>query len=303
MHALTANPTTAFATLGLGARPHSLWSAPWSWEPSVVLPLAFLLMVYVSGAISRGGWRTLRWRHASFLGGWFSLALALTSPIHELGEQLFSAHMLQHEMIILVSAPLISAAHPAATWLWAFAPRQRVRVGGWIHAVESTRLLTFLTRPLTAWSLEAFALWMWHIPALYQATLTSDWVHAAQHLSFLLTAVLFWSALYGIGHSAMAYGAATLYVFGTAVHCSGLGALLTFSAVLWYPAYANSTQAWGLTPLQDQQLGGLIMWVPSAVVFILIGLVLFARWIVEAGNRQRHSSLQALLDNANGGHP
>jgi putative membrane protein len=92
-------------------------------------------------------------------------------------------------------------------------------------------------------------------------------------------------------------------VFGTAVHCSGLGALLTFSTVLWYPAYASSTQTWGLTPLQDQQLGGLIMWVPSAVVFILIGLVLFARWIVEAGSRQRHSSLQAVLDNAKGEHP
>jgi putative membrane protein len=303
MRAPTANPTTAFALMVLVPKPLSLWSAPWSWEPSIVLPLAFLLFVYVSGAVRRGGWRTLRWRHASFLGGWFSLVFALTSPIHELGEQLFSAHMLQHEILILVSAPLIAAAHPAATCLWAFAPRQRVRFGGWIHAVESTPLLTFITRPLTTWSLEAFALWIWHLPALYQATLTSDWVHAAQHLSFLLTAVLFWSALYGIGRFAMAYGAATLYVFGTAVHCSGLGALLTFSAVLWYPAYANSTQSWGLTPLQDQQLGGLIMWVPSAVVFILIGLVLFARWIVEAGNRQRHSSLQALLDNVKGGHP
>ena len=303
MHVPAANPTTAFATLVLRLKPPSLWSAPWSWEPSIVYPLALLLVIYVSGAVRRGGWRTLRWRHASFVCGWSSLALALTSPIHELGDQLFSAHMLQHEILILVSAPLISAAHPAATCLWAFAPRQRVYVGGWIHAVESTRLVRFITRPLTAWSLEAFTLWIWHIPALYQATLKSDWVHAAQHLTFLLTAVLFWSALYGIGRSAMAYGAATLYVFGTAVHCSGLGALLTFSTVLWYPAYAHSTQAWRLTPLQDQQLGGLIMWVPSAAVFILIGLVLFARWIVEAGSRQRHSSLQAVLDEAKGEHP
>ena len=303
MHVPTANPNIAFATLVLETKPHSLWSAPWSWETSIVLPLAFLLLVYVSGAVRRGSWHILRWRHASFFSGWFSLALALTSPIHELGEQLFSAHMLQHEILILVSAPLISAAHPAATCLWAFGPRQRVYVGGWIHAVESTRLVRFVTRPLTAWSLEAFALWIWHIPALYQAALTSDWAHAAQHLSFLLTALLFWSALYGIGRSAMAYGAATVYVFGTAIHCSGLGALLTFSTVLWYPAYASSTQSWGLTPLQDQQLGGLIMWVPSAIVFILIGLVLFARWIVEAGGRQRHSSLQAVLDNANGEHP
>jgi putative membrane protein len=211
--------------------------------------------------------------------------------------------MLQHEILILISAPLISAAHPAATCLWAFAPRQRIYVGGWVHCVESTWLIKFITRPLTAWLLEAAALWIWHFPALYQATLTSDWVHAAQHLSFFFTAVLFWSALYGVGRSAMSYGTATLYVFGTAVHCSALGALLTFSAVLWYPAYTETTRSWGLTPLEDQQLGGLIMWVPTAVVFILIGLVLFARWIVEAERRQRHSSLQAVLETAKGDLP
>jgi putative membrane protein len=89
-----------------------------------------------------------------------------------------------------------------------------------------------MTRPATAWLLEAAALWIWHIPYLYQATLRSDWVHAAQHLSFFITAVIFWSALFGAGRSALGYGAATAYVFGTAVHCSALGALLTFSSVV-----------------------------------------------------------------------
>ena len=299
MHDL-ASISIASPALELTSESRSLWSAPWSWEPSIVLPLAILLLVYTLGAARRSSWKILKWRHTSFFSGWFALALALTSPIHELGEQLFSAHMLQHEILILVSAPLISAAHPAATLLWAFAPSQRVYVGGWIHSVESTRPLRFITLPLAAWLLEAVALWIWHIPALYQATLTSDWVHAAQHLSFLLTAVLFWSALYGVGRSVMGYGAATFYVFGTAVHCSALGALLTFSTVLWYPAYASTTRFWGLTPLEDQQVGGLIMWVPTAVVFILIGLVLFGKWIGEAGHRQRHSSLQAVLDTAKG---
>ena len=150
---------------------------------------------------------SLRWRHASFYAGWLTLALALVSPIHELGEQLFSAHMLQHEILILVSAPLISAAHPGATMLWAFAPGHRVNLGGWVHAIERSTPIAFLTRPLVAWLLEASALWIWHIPVLYQATLTSDWIHAAQHLSFFVTAVLFWSALYGVGRSAMSYGA------------------------------------------------------------------------------------------------
>lgn len=273
----------------------SVWSEPWSWEPAITLPLALLLILYSIGALRRGSIATLRWRHASFLAGWLTLAFSLTSPIHEIGEQLFSAHMLQHEIMILVSAPLVSASHPAATFLWAFSPRHRSNLGGWVHSVEEMGWFHFLTRPMAAWLLEAFALWIWHVPGLYQATLTSDWIHAAQHLSFFFTAVLFWSALYGVGRRVMDYGTATLYVFATAAHCSALGALLTFSTVLWYPAYANTTERWGMTALEDQQLGGVIMWVPSGVVFILIGLALFARWLSESESRAKLGSLHAVL--------
>jgi putative membrane protein len=166
--------------------------------------------------------------------------------------------------------------------------------------LERSPLIAFVTCPLAAWLLEASVLWIWHVPALYQATLASDGIHAAQHLSFFFTAVIFWSALYGVGRSAMSYGAATFYVFGTAAHCSALGALLTFSAVLWYPAYQHTTQAWGLSPLQDQQLGGVIMWVPSGVVFVIVGLALFAKWLRESEHRLAHTSLQAALDTAKG---
>jgi putative membrane protein len=274
----------------------SLRSVPWTWEPTIVVPLALLAIVYGAGAVRRGSVHILRWRHASFIAGWLSLVFALDSPIHALGDELFSAHMLQHEILILVSAPLVAAAHPAATLLWAFAPRHRAHLGGWVHRIEQSVAIRSLTRPLTAWLLEATALWMWHIPVLYQATLQSDWIHAAQHLSFFLTAVLFWSALFGAGRSAMGYGAATLYVFATAVHCSALGALLTFSRVLWYPAYASTTQHWGLTPLQDQQLGGALMWVPTDVVFILIALALIARWLSESDRRVQLGSLSAAME-------
>jgi putative membrane protein len=274
----------------------SLWSEPWSAEPAIVIPLFALLGVYIIGAVRRGNLDLLRWRHASFAAGWTTLALALTSPLHELGEQLFSAHMLQHEIMILVSAPLISAAQPGATCLWAFAPRHRQTVGAWVHRIEQSQPLRLLTAPLNAWILEAAALWLWHIPFLYQATLRSDWIHAAQHISFIGTAVLFWSALYGVGRSAMSFGTATLYVFGAAVHCSALGALLTFSTVLWYPAYAPTTARWGLTVLQDQQLGGVIMWVPSGVVFVVIALVLIACWLAESDRRLKLGSLAAVLE-------
>jgi len=274
----------------------SFWGEAWSWEPGIVLPMLLFATMYGAGALRRGNPARLRWRHASFAAGWLSLFLALTSPIHELGEQLFSAHMLQHEIMMLVSAPLIAAAHPAATCLWAFAPRQRSAIGAWMHRIESSPVMRFISAPLNAWILGAAALWVWHVPALYQATLRSDWIHAAQHLSFFLSAVVFWSALYGMGRSATNFGAATLYVFGTAVHCSALGALLTFSSVLWYPAYANSTMRWGLTPLDDQQLGGVIMWVPSGVVFIAIALALIARWISESDRRLKLGRLAAILE-------
>jgi putative membrane protein len=89
----------------------------------------------------------------------------------------------------------------------------------------------------------------------------------------------------------MSYGAGVLYVFGAATYCSALGALLTFSSVIWYPIYANRTELWNLTPLQDQQLGGLLMWVPSGVVFILIGICLFARWLTASEQRLRNGTL------------
>lgn len=286
---------SACLTLLAASAAPSMWSEPWSWEPQIVLPLAILLVIYILGAVRRGQIYLLRWRHASFFAGWLSLFLALTSPIHELGEQLFSAHMLQHEIMILISAPLFAASHPGATCLWAFAPSERAGIGAWVHRVEQMRIIRFLAAPLIAWLLEAVALWVWHIPVLYQATLRSDWIHAVQHLSFFVTAVVFWSALYGVGRSALSYGAGTFYTFGAAVHCSALGALLTFSTVLWYPAYAATTSRWGLTPLEDQQLGGVIMWVPSAIAFIVIALALFAKWLSESDRRLKLGSLEAVL--------
>jgi putative membrane protein len=273
----------------------SIWRVDWSWEPSIVWPLLILLACYVAGAIRRGRVGPLRWRHAAFLLGWATLFFALTSPIHELSEQLFSAHMLQHEIMILVSAPLIAASHPGATLLWSFAPRKRLGIGTWVHRLEVSAPVVLLASPAAAWTAEAFALWVWHIPYLYQATLYSDWVHAAQHLTFVVTAVVFWSALFGVGRPAFSYGAGTLYVFATAVHCSALGALLTFSTVLWYPAYELTTMYCGLTRLQDQQLGGVIMWVPSALVFIAVALALFASWMKEAERRVGMGRLHAVL--------
>ena len=134
---------------------------------------------------------------------------------------------------------------------------------------------------------------MWHIPALFNATLTHSWVHAAQHASFLGTALLFWGSLL-YGHMGRrAYGTGILYVFTTAIHTSILGALLTFASSPWYAIYQRTTAFWGLSPLEDQQLGGLIMWVPAGLVYVVVGLWLFASWIRDSDRRSSFGSVQA----------
>jgi putative membrane protein len=277
---------------GILPTPGMLWRREnWSSELSILIPLLFLLIWYVMGAVRRGNQTGIGKHHLAFAAGWFSLLLALVSPIHRLGDVLFSAHMLQHEVLLLISAPLMAASHLGVTLLYALPRSKRKPVGTWAVKMEHASPLSWIFSALGAFLLHAVALWIWHIPYLYEATIESDFIHALQHMSFFLSGVLFWSALYGAGRSTMSYGEGVLYVFGAATYCSALGALLTFSSVIWYPIYANRTELWNLTPLQDQQLGGLLMWIPSGVVFILIGICLFARWLTASEQRLRNGTL------------
>jgi putative membrane protein len=269
---------TAFAHPGEPLEPHDLWTA-WEFEPGTVIPLVIAALLYARGAKTERGVRIPDM--FCFWGGWLILSLALVSPIHRLGEVLFSAHMAQHEILMLCAAPLMVLSRPLVPILWGLPFAWRRRAGRWSKPVWIQRCWGGITAPLAAWCIHAVALWSWHAPALFQATLTSQWVHAAQHSSFFLSALLFWwSLFYARGRNG--YGAAVLYVFTTAVHTSILGALLTFSNAIWYPAYQASVSAWGWTALEDQQIGGLIMWVPAGLIYIIAGLVLLGAWIKES---------------------
>ena len=120
-----------------------------------------------------------------------------------------------------------------------------------------------LTGPLAVFLLHAIAIWAWHIPRLYEAALHNDGIHALEHVSFVVTAALFWWGMVHGRYGRIGYGVAVLYVFLTAVHSSILGALMTVAPGVWYPAYTAAASAWHLDPLEDQQLAGLLMWVPS----------------------------------------
>jgi cytochrome c oxidase assembly factor CtaG len=234
-------------------------------EPGALVSLLLLGMVYARGV--RAVWaRAGRGRGvrisqvAAFGAGLLSVLLALETPLDVLSEALFAAHMVQHLLLMLVAAPLLALGAPRVALAWGAPP---------------TRLWRLVpSRPAVAFALHGLALWAWHVPMLYEAALANRAIHAAEHASFLATGALFWWTLFHRG-----YGLGVLYVFGMAVQSTILGALLTFARAPWYTSHLGSTAAWGLTPLEDQQLAGLIMWVPGGLIYLAAALTLFGLWL------------------------
>ena len=134
----------------------------------------------------------------------------------------------------------------------------------------------FITGPFVTTIVHAVALWIWHLPSWYEATLRNDFIHALQHSSFLFTATLFWWALIHGRYGRMGYGAAVVYVFVTAAHTGALGALIALSPNIIYPTYRS---------IEDQQLAGIIMWIPAGVMMTTVAVALFAAWLGEAERR------------------
>lgn len=267
----------------LGQRPDEAWSLPWSFEPWVIICLC------ASGALYAVGLLRL-WAHAgaargvstvqmaAFAAGWLVLVLALVTPLDPLGSQLFSAHMVQHELLMIVAAPLLVLGRPLAVWTWALPFQWRRAAGHFFHAPAWRIPWLIVTGPFVAWVLHALALWLWHLPSLFDAALSNEAVHALQHSAFLLTALLFWWSIFGSA-SRKERGIALLSLFTTMVHTGALGALLTLSKTPWYPSYFATAPIYGLNALEDQQLGGLIMWIPAGLIYIVCGLALASRWI------------------------
>lgn len=262
--------------------PGELWSA-WTLEAGVVLPVMAALLLYARGLHRvwrrAGEGRGVRhWQAWCFAGGMFTLALALVSPLHALGGALFSAHMTQHVLLMGVAAPLIVLGAPLTAFTWALPLRGRRTVSRVLGRGGFRSVWKFLITPAVAWVLHAAAIWIWHAPSLYAATVTSELAHTAQHSSFVGTALLFWWAL----RDRPRHGLAVLYLFTTAVHSSLLGALLAFSPEALYAPYESTAPAWGLSALEDQQLGGLIMWVPAGLVYFGAALALLASWMRQS---------------------
>ena len=276
------------AHVGRPLAPHDLAGA-WPLEPGVIVPLLATAVMYAAGLSrlrAKAGPRAFRLEGWCFAAGWSALAIALASPLHPLGSALFAAHMAQHELVMVLAAPLLVLGRPVVPFLFALPIGWRRRMGGWTRHRGWSAAWGWVTQPLVAWLLHAAAILLWHLPSLYGATLRSEAVHSLQHASFLGTALLFWWALLHRG-ARIRHGAAVLYLFGTAIYTGGLGALITLSETPWYGAYGSAAPAWGLTALQDQQLAGLIMWMPGGIAYLVAALALVTAWLRRSDAQAR----------------
>jgi cytochrome c oxidase assembly factor CtaG/cytochrome c2 len=256
----------------------------------MLLSLVAFAAVYARGAHQMLG-RSTRARFAIrkqlswTIAGFVVLVGALLSPLHHLSESLFSAHMVQHELLMVVAAPLIVIGRPATFLLWGL-PKSARSVAGRVFSIEPS--------PLAAFILHAAALWIWHYPKFFDASVTSDFVHALQHISFFGTALIFWWALFYSRARKGSEGNAIIYLFLTGIHTTLLGALLSFTDSVTYSVYNEAgTHLWGLTVSEDRQLGGIIMWVPGGFAYMVAALALMLKWIRESGARVAKS--QALM--------
>jgi cytochrome c oxidase assembly factor CtaG len=220
----------------------------------------------------------------------FALFVALISPVAALGEMLFSAHMVQHLTIMLVAAPLLVAGAPLLAMLWALPQPWRRGIGRWWRRSPRVRLaIAWITAPLLVWLMQLAAMWVWHAPGLYQAALRSEWVHALEHVTLLVAGLLFWwIVLQPTGRRRLSYAATMVFIATTLMQSGALGALLSFAQRPWYPAHAAGAAAWHLTPLADQQLAGVIMWVPMDLIYLAAAALIFMRWF---GAEQREGEV------------
>ena len=260
---------------------------PSGWDLAAMALLCAGSALYAAGSRRmrrRGTPMPLRERFA-FWAGSVVLLLAIGPPLDESTRRLFSAHMLQHELLVLVGAPLLVVGRPIVPWLWALPARARPRTHRLLQSRAASGAWRWATAPLVAWAAHGAAIWVWHVPSLYEAAVRSEAIHAVQHLTLVATAALLWWGLVYGRYGRAGYGASALIVFTTMVHTGALGALFTFSTAPLYPLYEQQAYISGLDPLHDQQLAGLYMWIPAGVVLTLTGVGLVLAWL-SAGERR-----------------
>ena len=267
----------------------------WRFDPTAVVPLLVVAALYLWAVrrvdATHPGNRHPRHRTWLFMGGVVAIGIALVSPIEAYEGLLFSVHMVQHMLLELVAAPLLLAGAPITLTLRVASPRVRRR----LLAVLQSRVVHVISFPVIAWVLFAAVNWGWHFSTLYDQALEDDLLHYVQHATFLGAALLFWWPAIGADPSPwrLPHPMRLFYLFLAMPQNSFLGvALLQTSSVL-YPHYVTNGRSWGPSPLEDQHLGGVLMWVMGDMAFLAGMAVVVALWVRH--EERRSSRLDARL--------
>lgn len=246
--------------------------AAFSVHPSTVIGIGALAALYAWRARKGPAGGPTIGQKLLFASGLAVLFLSLNGPLHDLSDgYLFTAHMVQHLVLTLLVPPLLIAGTPG----WMLLPALRV---SWVEAVARR-----VTRPLAAFAIFSVTMIAWHLPPLYNLAMAVHPVHIVEHLCFLVTATIMWWPIMSPMPELprLPYGPQMLYVIGLALPMSVLAIVLTYADTVLYPAYAAAPRIWGITPLEDQRYGGLLMWLPGGLIFFAVASVRFFQWAGE----------------------
>ncbi|HEX7049990.1 MAG TPA: cytochrome c oxidase assembly protein [Longimicrobiales bacterium] len=259
------------------------WSA-WEVHPSIWIGCTLFAAIYLAGIgplRRRYGLadRVDPWRVVSFLSGVAILFLALTGPLHTLSDDyLFSAHMVQHMLLMLIMPPLLLVGTPA----WLLRPLLRPRA--------MMRTARFLTHPAAAFLLYNIVFVGWHFPEMYNYALAHHGVHIVQHLMFMVVATIMWWPVTNPVPELTRLNSPLqlLYLFAFGIPMSVVSAFITLSDKVVYPWYAAAPRVFDITAIQDQRLGGLIMWVPGMLIYWAAVTIVFLRWSAREEKEEPH---------------
>ncbi len=255
----------------------------WSFEPDIVLPTFLVCLVYGRGVLQRsavGNWLQL-WRHISFIAGMMSVYLSLESPLDGLADHLFWAHQIQHLMLRMGGPMLIALSMPQAM-LISGSPSVLRRTA--LAPLTGNRPLRWFFSTLTdAWTVTALfiaALYVWQYPPLHNAAILDDGTHYVMHVTMLAAGLLFWWRIFDMRPMpvGLGYGSRLMMLWVAALSQIGLGAYLMLKTELLYPAYDVAGRLFGINPLADEATGGFIIWIPSAMMFLLAAILIIHMW-------------------------
>lgn len=249
----------------------------WHWEPTVLLGIVLLtgLYFYAVGPLrEKRNWGppATRRQVSMFILSLLTLVLALLSPLDYIGDSyLFSVHMVQHLLLATLWPPLLILALPS--WLAAA-----------IFRVPGASLLRFFTAAVPALLFFNADIYLWHLPALYDLTLSNETIHVVEHLTFMVFGLfVWWPVLSPLYRQRLSYPLQVLYLVAAGMLMMVLGIVFTFAPDALYSPYSIAPRLWGLSAVTDQEIGGLIMWYPGNVPYVVVLIVAFYRWFDEGG--------------------